>query len=793
MVAIVIVSHSLRLAQGIEELAQQMSGGKVPLAIAAGIDDPQNPIGTDAIAIMSAIESVWSPDGVLVLMDMGSALLSAEMALELLSEEQRNSIHLLAAPIVEGTISAMASAVAGLPASAIIAEAARALDAKQQQLQPQEYASLATEPEANIAHPTEAEIFRWTVRNPNGIHARPAAKILAACASYSANITIINGKKRASARSLNELAMLGARCGDEIVFQVDGDESAQAVQAITALAKDHFGEAHLLNASQSVPSPAPAVSTPVEGAITGLPVHSGIAIGRTKWFSCDIPEVVIRTTDSPEEELARIDAAVQVVTRELEDKASGPEGDIFAAHKMMLEDPEIRQQVQQHLAGGKQAEIAWTEAMASLAEQYSHASTVYLQEREADIRDLARQVLSQLCGLGRQTFVTHEPCILLADDLLPSQVTGLNKDHILGICLHHGGATSHTAILARAMGIPAIVKAPITPRIVADNEMVILDGETGRLWLKPDETTRRDLLQRAEAWQQKKTQNLADANLPAITLSGKQVSVLANIGGKEDLDAARTQGAEGIGLLRTEFLFHDSATLPDEDCQFRVYCDIAQSFDNQPVTIRTLDIGGDKPLVSCPVPAEDNPFLGLRGIRLCLAHPHIFIPQLRALLRAGQRHPNLQIMLPMISTSEEVNKVKALVHTHARELAIPQEQLPALGIMIEVPAAVMIARTLAQQVDFFSIGTNDLTQYIMAADRGNSAVAELVDYRNDAVVKAIAMVCEAGHEHGIPVSMCGEMAGDTQQTALLLNLGIDKLSASPSRLPALKAAIRAQR
>ncbi|EFG8849656.1 phosphoenolpyruvate--protein phosphotransferase [Escherichia coli] len=790
MVAIVIVSHSLRLAQGIEELALQMSGGDVPLAIAAGIDDPQNPIGTDAIAIMSAIESVWSPDGVLVLMDMGSALLSTEMALELLSEEQRSAIYLLAAPVVEGAMSAVTSAAAGLSVTEIIAEVDLALCAKQQQLMPSSTAGEVIPAISPVNHCDEWQTFCWTIRNPHGIHARPAASILKVSAQYSANIIVIKGDKRASTRSLNELAMLGVRCGDEIIFQAEGTDASDALKAIETLAKNHFGEAHLLASSEIPLTETPVVSAPVDGAISGLSVQNGIAIGPVKWFTCERPEITQRTVDFPQEELSRIESAIDIVVCELADKAAGPEGDIFAAHKMMLEDPEITRQLQQRLAKGKQAEFAWLEVMQALAEQYCQAETLYLREREADIRDLTRQVLNQLCGVSEQHFITTAPCILLANDLLPSQITSLNKAHILGICLHNGGTTSHTAILARAMGIPAIAKAAITPQNVRDNDTVILDGETGRLWLQPDEVTRLDLLQRAEAWRQQRDRQLADAMLPAVTQGGRNISVLANIGDLQDIDAALSHGAEGVGLLRTEFLFHESATLPDEEEQFRVYCSVARVFGDKPVTIRTLDIGGDKPLPSYPLPTEDNPFLGLRGIRLCLAHPQIFIPQLRALIRAGKEYPTLQIMLPMVSTLEEVRTVKTLIHAQAKLLGLTAENLPALGIMIEVPAAVMIADKLASEVDFFSIGTNDLTQYIMAADRGNSTVAKLVDYCNDAVINAIAMVCQAGRNNEIPVSMCGEMAGDIQQTARLLTMGIDKLSASPSRLPALKAAIR---
>ncbi len=478
MVAIVIVSHSLRLAQGIEELALQMSGGDVPLAIAAGIDDPQNPIGTDAIAIMSAIESVWSPDGVLVLMDMGSALLSTEMALELLSEEQRSAIYLLAAPVVEGAMSAVTSAAAGLSVTEIIAEVDLALCAKQQQLMPSSTAGEVIPAISPVNHCDEWQTFCWTIRNPHGIHARPAASILKVSAQYSANIIVIKGDKRANTRSLNELAMLGVRCGDEIIFQAEGTDASDALKAIETLAKNHFGEAHLLASSEIPLTETPVVSAPVDGAISGLSVQNGIAIGPVKWFTCERPEITQRTVDSPQEELSRIESAIDIVVCELADKAAGPEGDIFAAHKMMLEDPEITRQLQQRLAKGKQAEFAWLEVMQALAEQYCQAETLYLREREADIRDLTRQVLNQLCGVSEQHFITTAPCILLANDLLPSQITSLNKAHILGICLHNGGTTSHTAILSRAMGIPAIAKAAITPQNVRDNDTVILDGGT---------------------------------------------------------------------------------------------------------------------------------------------------------------------------------------------------------------------------------------------------------------------------------------------------------------------------
>lgn len=788
MVSIVIVSHSLLLARGIEELAHQMSAGRVPIAVAAGIDDPDNPIGTDAVAIMTAIESVYSAGGVVVLMDMGSAILSAEMALELLDEDMRAGVRLIAAPVVEGTMSAVASAAAGLDIGAVVDEAMGALSAKLGHLSPPEPRAAEAPAPGTDVHRAE---FAWTVRNPNGIHARPAARIVAAAGASAGNVAVRKAGVSANAKSLNALAGLNIRQGDEIQFLAEGDDAGETIAALRRVAEDHFGEAGLVAQGVTQTDEAEEAVTPAQaGAVTGIAVSEGIAMANARWFVSARPVIKPREASAPAEEERLLAQTIATVTARLEQQGRGAQGEIFLAHKAMLDDPELRLNASARINSGETAESAWMAVMQATAAQYRDAESRYLQEREADVHDLTDQVLRELCGSDGESFTTDAPCILLAKDLMPSQVAGLNKEHILGICLSGGGKTSHSAILARAMGIPALVRATGCAGYVKDGQPVILDGFTGRLWYAPDRDTADALAQRGAEWRQARAEAEKNAHQPALTRAGRRIAVLANIGGVADIDEALRCGAEGVGLFRTEFLFQDSPELPGEDAQYEAYCRVAAAFGEQPVTIRTLDVGGDKPLPAYPMPAEENPFLGLRGIRLCLARPTLFEPQIRALLRAAREYGNIQVMFPMVSTQEEVAQARAIVRRQAEALGIPAAQWPKLGIMIEVPAAVLIADTLAQEVDFFSIGTNDLTQYIMAADRGNDAVAELVDYTHPAVLSAIETVCRAGSRHGIPVSMCGEMAGDRRQTGLLLSLGLEKLSASATLLPGLKEEIK---
>jgi len=414
-----------------------------------------------------------------------------------------------------------------------------------------------------------------------------------------------------------------------------------------------------------------------------------------------------------------------------------------------------------------------------------------MRERETDVWDITRQVMTALCGGEGASVDLGGRRIIKKDDLTASDTMNLDPAKVLAICLSQGGKTSHSAILARAMGIPAIVKASGCLEAVEPGQQVTVDGFSGLLWLEPDAQIRAELAERQQAWQEEQARQRAVALEPAVTRDGKRFPVMANIGGLNDVAKALDSGAEGVGLLRTEFLFQASDALPSEDEQYRVYRDIAAALGDYPLTIRSLDVGGDKPLASYPMAKEENPFLGLRGVRLCLADPGLLKPQLRAVLRAAAEQGNIQLMIPMIAQVSELQAVKALLVECRQELGLTEQDAPMpVGIMIEVPAAVLDAQALAQEADFFSIGTNDLTQYVMAADRGNGSVAALVDYRQPAVLRAIEMTCEAARQAGIPVGMCGEMAGDTAMTERLIAMGVTKLSASASLIPAVKSQLR---
>ncbi|MFV0447887.1 MAG: phosphoenolpyruvate--protein phosphotransferase [Vibrio sp.] len=790
MVGIVVVSHSRCLAEGVAELATQMTQGKVNLAIAAGVDDPENPIGTDAIAVMGAIEQVCDEQGVVVLMDLGSALLSTEMALELLDDDTRKKVVLVAAPIVEGSMAASVAAAAGLSIETVVAEACCALDVKREHLG--EDIEQAFQVEV-IAEATGDELqFQWTVKNPHGIHARPAAAIVSKLAGFVSDMWLQKGEQRVSAKSLNNIAKLGVRFEDNITFFARGNDAQAAIDSFTVLAEQHFGEADIVNGSvvsESTDDEVIVVSREIEGAIVGLSVNDGIVTAPAVLFAHEMPVVPDRPFESSAAEINRFQVAVDTVTQHLTVQAKQPHGDIFQAHLMMLTDPELLQDTVAQIESGFIAEEAWMNTVNALAEDYRNAESEYMREREADVYDIARQLMISLIGKKQSSIQINGPSILLARDLMPSDVAGLDKSKVMAICLSEGGKTSHSAILARAMGIPAIVKAQGCLEQVKVGQTITVDGSSGVLWIEPPEDVRAELAQRRTEWLDAQQSALNSAQEEAITADGTSIQVVANIGGLKDVESALRNGAEGVGLFRTEFLFQTSDELPTEDEQYAVYRDIAAAFGDKPLTIRSLDVGGDKPLAAYPMPEEENPFLGLRGVRLCLAHEELFINQIRAVLRAHQEQNNIQLMIPMIAMVEEIRRVKALLEREAKNLGIDNLTLP-VGIMIEVPAAVFNADTLAQEVDFFSIGTNDLTQYVMAADRGNTAVAELVDYFEPAIIKAIELTCAAGNKAGISVSMCGEMAGDTKATELLLKLGLRKFSASASLLPALKEQVR---
>lgn len=808
MVGIVIVSHSAQLAAGVQELANQMIQGAgtsamwadVPcLAIAAGIDDPENPLGTDAMKVYQAIELVYSDDGVVVLMDLGSAVLSAEMALEFLPEDQRAKVRLCEAPLVEGAIAAIVQAANGASLEQVIAEAMGALAAKAAQLSglgAQHTVPLTFSGHTQDQPTTEIHLI---VRNQMGLHARPAAKFVATASQFQSQITLRNittNSPWVNGKSINQVITLGIHNGDDIAIAADGPNADEALQAMQHLVETNFGEASLETTLEEICLRSQSV---ISGHLSGIPASPGIAIGPVVLYQPSVEDVTEQLVDNPQDSWQQLQEAIQTAHHELHtlrDQVSAQVGEaeaaIFDAHLLCLSDPALLEAARQRIFDyALDAASAWKVVVARTVRSYEALKDPYLKARAADVRDVGQRVLRLLTGVVSAPLNLEQPAILVATDLTPSQTAQLDPAKVLGICTVTGGATSHTGILARSLGIPAVVGVAAQLLCLSDGTLIALDGETGQVWVQPDDTQLSELQALRDRHLAAQQATRAAAQQPALTSDRHQVKVMANICGIADAKASVDVGAEGVGLLRSEFLYLERTNAPTEEEQLAVYEAIAATLAPRPLIIRILDIGGDKPLPYLNLPQEANPFLGWRGIRFLLDYPDLLRTQLRAILRTTHQYP-IKVMFPMIASVREIRAAKemlATVQAELRSAGIPFDEAMEVGIMIEVPSAVAMADRLATEVDFFSIGTNDLSQYVMAGDRTNPKVATLADAFEPAVLRMIQQTVIAAHNAGIWIGVCGELASSPLATPILVGLGVDELSMNPPGVPAVKAAI----
>jgi phosphocarrier protein FPr len=658
----------------------------------------------------------------------------------------------------------------------------------------------AAPPEAGTMTVTSEAIV---IPNASGLHARPAAVLANLAKSFASAITLQMDDRQANARSITAIMALEVPQGAKVRVVARGLDARAAIEKLARVLADGCGD------EGCVPAPAPATTTapplsappprrqPTDpNLLIGVAASPGLAVGevfQVRRMDIDVAEPGAGV-DAERRRLAAALAAAHgqlaALRAQLHAKAAPAKAAIFAAHQELISDPDLLEIAESAIAKGKSAGFAWKKAAATHADRLAALRNELLAQRANDLRDVGQRVLSLLTGVDVRPPAYPPNAVLVAEDLTPSDTAALDRSRVAGICTTRGGATSHVAILARSLGIPAL--AGVDPAVleVPDGTVVILDANDGTLRLHASSDQVAVIRRAQERSELRRQENAACALDPAITLDGRRIEVLANIGGLEDATRVAALGGEGVGLLRSEFLFLERRDAPTEQEQFETYKAIADALGpGRPLIIRTLDVGGDKPLAYLPIPKEDNPFLGERGVRVGLDRPEILRTQLRAILRAAA-FGKVSVMFPMIATLNELRDVNAMLGEEAASLGVPPV---AAGIMVEVPATAIMAAQFAREATFFSIGTNDLTQYTLAMDRGHPKLAPQVDGLSPAVLRLIAHTVRGAQPLGRRVGVCGAIASDPGAVPILLGIGVDELSVSLPAIPAVKAQIRGLR
>lgn len=637
-----------------------------------------------------------------------------------------------------------------------------------------------------------AESQSVKVQLPAGMHARPASLIVAMAKNFRATIEILKEAKAANAKSVVGIMSLEIGFGDAVRFRASGEDADKAVHEMAEFIHD------LREAAEPVAKTSPTPARPRSrdpNVLSGVGISPGLAIGRVHQVRGETFQISEKSNLNAPQEKTLLNKAIGAAREDLSAlvaQVKSQTGDasraaIFTAHQELLEDPDLMSAAFGLIDQGKSAAFAWNQASEGQASRLSRLNNELLANRANDLRDVSRRVLSQLVPKSSHSSLSlPENAILIAENLTPSETVQLDRSKVVGFCTTTGGATSHVAILARSLGLPALAGADPAVLSLPEGMEVVLDGEMGELRRDPTSAQKAEVTRLQNENLERRKAALEMAHEPAKTRDGKQIEVAANIGSAEDARQAIELGADGVGLLRSEFLFLERDEAPSEDEQFRVYQEIADILGERPLVIRTLDVGGDKPLRYLPMPAEENPFLGVRGIRIGLVRPEILRTQLRAILRVSSE-AKIHIMFPMISTLEELHQAKSILEEERAKL---KAKPVSVGIMVEVPSTALMADVFAPEVDFFSIGTNDLTQYTLAMDRGHKDLAKQVDALHPSVLKLIQMTAQAGLKHKKWVGVCGGLASDLNAVDILLGLGVRELSVSLPSIPLVKSKVR---
>ncbi|WP_281966007.1 phosphoenolpyruvate--protein phosphotransferase [Serinicoccus marinus] len=798
MISLVVVSHSRPLARAAAALAAEMSSAEGPaVEVAAGLDEDTT--GTDALAISEAVtraDAASGGEGVLVLLDLGSAVLSGEMALEMLEPEVAERVRLSAAPLVEGLIAAVVAAGTGADLDACAAEAVRGLDAKRTHLgEPGAADQTPGDAQGEAADdPCEWGCIEVSVTGEHGLHARPAARLVTTAGAVSPGTRVrvrnqTTGTGPVDALSLSGVATLGAQQGHVLRVEATGEQAEQILAQIADLARTAFGdEPGPAEPMADVETPAPAVSEEPGVAGSGLEAAMGPAV-----LDQTVPEPRDLETGSPAEERGRLGEAVDEAFDRLRELAGHArrhlgqgQAEVFDAHATLLRDPELSADADRRIGEGRPAALAWQDAVDAVADRFERLPDAYLQERAQDVRSIGERVMRLLLGVTEPESLGEG--ILVVDELDPALAISLDAAEIQGVVTRRGGGLGHGVLIARARGVPVLTGVGDRADVTAGT-MIAFDVRSGRLEIDPPAEVQAAFGDMLDRRHRERERALADAHLPALTRDGARVAVKANVSSVATARLGAGLGAQGSGLVRTEAVFAQWHRAPTVEQQVEVYTAMAEAFAPHPVTVRTWDVGGDKPLDFIPVAEEANPFLGVRGIRAFRDDPGLLLDQLEALCRVARTH-RINVLFPMVTSVDDVDWSRARLQEAARRIGLsaPPHQL-GVGIMVEVPAVAVRLTRLARGLDFVSIGTNDLSQYTLAAERGNPAVSRWSDALDPALLQLVRYICDRAPQ-GVVVSVCGELASDPDVAGLLVGLGVRELSASPSAVPTVKARLR---